>query len=472
MAIYVGSNASNVYKGSSLVSNIFINSTSVLSLSPPSPSFNFLYDTFGVQVQDINSVITHNYIPQYPATTGVTYYVDPVNGSNANNGLTAGTAKQTLSGVNALINAASTDLVHCVMFKGGLVRRNVPLQWNRSVVFKNIDGIRLKHVQAASETPISWSKTVGQVNVYEGTPTGTVNRVIDVSSSMPGYPSYAPRYYRLVSTSSISECDSTVNSFYYDNVTPKLYVHAFDSRVADGNIIQVANSTPMTFAANTGVTNPIFWIEGIDFIGTEVTITEQYVAGGNSNTRAWVNNCTAQTTSGDGFFCRGLGSWLQYRCGAYDTEIDGFSSWGLNAASNTDPAGDRVEIECRTDYCGRGVSQQTNSSTLHSLARLVSILPNYSNALDRDVHDVNSSKRWLIGGSIGPSRTISGSTSRSLQAGNANGQSTEIWVHNTVINPGSQYDLNTYSGCTIRFKNTVPPSLTIDPASAGLISTY
>lgn len=445
-------------------------------IASPSSYFDW-FAALGLSAFKQGSAYSSNYTLNMfkPAVTGITIYVDYATGDNTlNDGLSWATPKKTLRGAITPINAGSASQVHRVVFKGGLSPCSITAQFSRPVVFESFDGGRLKHINVASETPVSWTKTAGQTNVYEGTPTGTVSGVVDVSAGMPGYPSDCPRYYRLTSVADVATCDATPNSYFYDSATPRLYVHTFDNRAADISVWQINTSNSLTFAAASGVASPTFWADRIDAIGgsSGLMLTETFVAGGVPAYRAYMNRCTGQYGSQDGITHRGLGNTIQYRCGAYGTFYDGFSSWGMSGASNTDPAGNRVEIECYADQCGGAVDGTTNSSTLHSLSRAVTINCDFRNAKDKNIHDINMSKRWWLGGVIGPSRTATGAGSRSLQAGNGADQVTEMWVDGATFPAGSLYTLNTTALAAIRINGAVPSGVTIDPASAGTITTY
>lgn len=445
-------------------------------IASPSAYFDWFSD-MGLSVSKSGAAYSTNYTLEMfkPAVTGITIYVDYATGDNANNGLSWGAAKKTLSGAASPINAASASQVHRVLFKGGLSSTAGTAQFSRSVVIESFDGGRLKNVNSTNNTPIAWTKTAGRTNVYEGAPTGTISGVVDVSSGMQGYPSYCPRYFRLASVADVATCDATPNSYYFDSVTPRLYVHTFDNRPADINVWQTSGSGQIAFVADAAVSNPVFWLDKVDMVGgsTGIRMYEGFVTGGVAAFRAYVNNSTGQYGSQDGISHLGRGTTIQYRCGAYGTFYDGFASWSEGGgASNTSPAGNRVEIECYADLCGDAADGTTNSSTLHNLARCVSINCDMRNAKDRNIHDINMSKRWWLGGIVGPSRTPMGGVSRSMQAGNASDQVMEMWVDGATFLAGSQYTLNTTALAAIRIKGAIPANVTIDPASAGTITTY
>jgi hypothetical protein len=444
------------------------------NLAIPDARFQY-FSTMGLTVKKVGGVYSHNYLSANfkPAITGITIYIDGVNGSDSFVGTNPLQPRKTF----AVINGQSTALVHQFLVKGNAPVRHNGVVTTRSCVISSWDGARVQVVAAVNITPETWTATSGQAGVYETAFAATPYSVVDLSFTETWGTTDAPAYRRLALVASLVLCQSTAGSWFWDSGASKLYVHTSDTRAPDLNVIPTNNASQFTWVPVTAVSNPVFWMDQVDSIGgfNPILITEATSSGGsggNINLRAYMNRCTAQICKDIGIERIGIGNTLTYRCGAYETGDDGFHYDGLNAASLTDPTGSHVEIEPTTYNCGVTTSTQANSSSLHSLGTCVTINPNFQAAWNRELHDILAAYRWLLGGSVGPSRQSTGSTSRSVVAGSAGSQLCKIFVDGTTVRPGSQYDLNTTGGCSILFKGGVPGTLTIDPANAGTIGAF
>lgn len=414
-----------------------------------------------------------------PAVTGNQYYVNCGNGtppggwgagSDSNNGTSIATPFLTIRKAIATTSLQSSVLVHGISFVCGAVQRGSTQAWqantlSKSALIQSIDGSRIISVQAGVTAP-SYTKTGGQTNVYQMALAAAPNAVLDFTNIVVGSFSYAPEYGPLALVASIVACDSTVNSYFYDGAGTTLYVHAFDNRAADSNVQPTITGNGAGFAHVSA--GAILWMENIDFVGGGNAFSN---TSSDSTYRTYRKNCTYQASSAtDGSVsttpARGIDYYWQNA--AYNTTMDGFSEYGTTATSNDGPY--KAELYCRARRNGHEGSAANNCSTAHADCKTISLNCDYALSQDRCVHDVSTAKRWTLGGSFGPS-AASGTTSRTLQAGNASAQGVTIWVDGTTINH-SDFDLNTYTGCSILFKTAIPVGLTVDPASAGTIGTY
>lgn len=449
-------------------------------ISTPSSDFSW-FSEYGITLGRNGSAITHNYDKsRYLQTETVTYYWDPLNGADANTGTSWAQARKTLGGIRSLVNNIAVTGIAAVHFRNANViqRRASTLIFTRNAMLISDDGSVPTTVMAISETPPTITKTASYTNVYEFASTSSTARMADVSAVQAGYPAYSKRYYRMEPVASIALVDSTPNSFFHDTGANKKYFHTFDNRAGDDNVIELSSAVGPGFVPPATVTNPYFWTDAMTFVGggTGFSVSELTAAGGsggNAANRVYLNGMTVQATSQDGHYFGGLGKVLRSKCSAFDTDVDGFSLWGLNAASNTDPTGTIVNLDCVADNCGRSAGgAQTNSDTAHSMGVAINVNCDFRNAFDRNIHYVNATKLWMLGGIAGPCRQATGVTSRALVAGNANSQTVVMYLDGVSVLPGSLYDLNTYLGCSLLFRSAIPPGLTTDPASAGTIGTY
>lgn len=424
--------------------------------------------------------VEHNYNPvaRKPAITGNTYWVDPVNGLDTNNGLTSGTPFATLFKGVSTANVQSISLTHNVKVKGGIYRTATQGWFNltvtRSLVIESWDGNRILNVASASAVAPVYTKTVAQTNVYQMALAAAPSNgwVFDFANTVNGFASYQTQYAVLTLVADIATCDATAGSYFYDLAGTTLYVHTIDSRAADANVQPLVNLIGAGIGYTAGPA--IFWCENIDFIGGGVSWSNTSRDG--LNARSYLNSCTAQgTTSSDGF-SHTFGSVsvggidYYYRCGAFWTKEDGFTQFGTTATANDGPY--RLEIECVSRNNGNDGTTANNGTTQHANCKSFDINCTFAHSQNRLCQDIWTSRRVSVGCSFGPSDAAPGSTSRTIYAGQSAGQSTMIWLDRCTIVPGSQYDLTATSGSSILFKGSIPGGVTTDPANTGTIGTY
>ncbi len=131
-----------------------------------------------------------------------TYYVDSAAGSDAANGLTTGTAWQTIAKVVAVVG--SSDNIR-IRLKCGSSWREM-LQCNGAVRVDSYSTGARPILDGADVIASGWSKTGGQTFVYQLAKTGLSTAANNVAIWEDGV--------RLVRATSIANCDATDGSFY------------------------------------------------------------------------------------------------------------------------------------------------------------------------------------------------------------------------------------------------------------------
>lgn len=160
------------------------------------------------------------------------YYVDSVNGSDDNDGLTAATAFASIGKLTTTVGGDFSGL-RIGLARGGYWREQFGSQSNASsnVVVSAYGTGQLPVLDAADEVPAeSWAKTDTYTNVYDLTWAHSASAGSTLSVWEDGV--------RLRWVSSIATCDATPGTYYVATVagsSTALYLHASDSGDPDAN---------------------------------------------------------------------------------------------------------------------------------------------------------------------------------------------------------------------------------------------
>jgi hypothetical protein len=151
---------------------------------------------------------------------GFDYYVDSVNGNDANDGLTSATAFATISALPAIATGKRIGLA-----RGSHWREQLTIAVNSVAVGAYGSGAN-PLLDASDIVPVGdWSKTGGQTNVYQATVAADLSVITWVNA-------WEDDVF-LARAASIAACDAAPGSYYpsSDTVGPTitLYVHATDS---------------------------------------------------------------------------------------------------------------------------------------------------------------------------------------------------------------------------------------------------
>lgn len=334
-------------------------------------------------------------LSSYDAPRSVTYYVDPINGVDANNGLSSGSPKKTLSTLMTAVAAANVSTKINIVaggYSGPWVNQNISA--DLSIVCTNGTAY-FSNARVGSD----YSLHSGACYVRAGQ---SVSMVVDFAN--PYQPFNQPT--QLISVATIAEVIATPNTFAV--VSGACYIHAFDSRVPDGKIMGVPSSAN-TVGRWSGAGS--LYLKGITLVGGANGSLNITTAGTPS---VVLDNCEFHLSGRAGVYtnCNGLGyvgggTVILNRCGALAAKKDGF-----NYHENGGISANVTEIDCYSDGCG-GEDDSCNATTMHDAGKITRLNGDYRNAQDRIVHDVGDSLSWNLGCKsnnpfgIGPTQSIS-----------------------------------------------------------------
>ncbi|MCV7354511.1 hypothetical protein [Mycolicibacterium fluoranthenivorans] len=312
----------------------------------------------------------------------MTYYVDIVSGSDANNGLSAGAALQNL------YTAMAKSDVGTVMVKGyGYTNPYYRSKgFNGVTQGKNINvigydgGTGLPYI--TTHEVLTYTLSSGQTNTYETTRT-SVSEVIDMVAGAPGV--------RLTKMTSIATVEATVGSWWQNGST--LYVHASDNRnLNTTNASRIWALLNVPNFKNVG-DYTTYLQDMILYGGTDVVNVTNSTSAGAVATMVNVETGLSQNAGYNNVSMLGVDSVL-VNCETTRSGADGF-----NYHANAGKIPRAIEINCRATDCGHTSSDQC--STAHDGAQVIRIGGTYRTATASVVADINgtgnSTQSWNIG---------------------------------------------------------------------------
>lgn len=310
--------------------------------------------------------------------TGITYYVDPTNGNDSNDG-------SELNPFKSIDVALSQSDANIIMLKPELYLFDNSWQGQspQNDLKVLIWGTGFAEITTALD--LSFSLSSGQTNTYEASSVRTIGKVVD-KSNLDEF--NVPKEFSKVF--SIASVESTANSFYYNSTTDILYVHTFDDRSPDTDILSLFASSNGTL----GDTNNSVYIENCNFYGGSPMISGN--TDTNNRKEVVFNNCEfSYATSKDGIFMNGYTNNYFYECQAHYNLGDGFNYNGFSFG---------FEWQSKGYYNGNLNSNKANNgSTGHADCRVLRIKPDFSKSRGKSIQDVENTVSYTINANIGES---------------------------------------------------------------------
>jgi hypothetical protein len=404
----------------------------------------------------------------------VTYYIDQVSGSDANDGLTELAPRANLSTTVTLANTGAVPARF--LCKPGAYYGTQG--WSGAV--PTVDSIiepwatnptdpanRLWFVRPAAMTTDQWFLEAGAQYRWGGFFTEPFG-VFDRTGLVDGFP------IKYVAAADKATCAATAGSYWRDPATSRLYVRAFDSRVMTGAgdkgivVTTTGGGNNFRFACTASVA---MWLQNVCFIDGANSV---YVQSGATDLtiRVYMKDCQSVgsvTANGAGFISTHANTVMevyQKRCGAGYNGADGF-----NYRSDSGSGLVRYfEDECFTAYNGSGAGGANNSSTAHGVAVGITLNCDFAGSQNRVINDIDASRRWMVGSTVAAS-AASDATAITVQAGAGTGSHTaQIWMDGCTLANSATAAVYAETGCAVRYTRMHLSGLTT--GGAGTIAAY
>ena len=284
-----------------------------------------------------------------------TIYVNINRTDDTGSGNQWSTAKKSLASAITAANAKPNPTRIFVM--AGVYPKAFAFGMNNAAVLPNkkisIEAV-YGRVQCGAFDVLTWTKTVGQNNVYEA-PRASAQTVYN-PSVVDQFGDYTAYTYQ----TSIVNVDANAGSWFTDNTT--VYVHSPNSSPVTNRNARVYYDN---FGAYITTTNDLY-IAGFDFEGGKAPLT---ITGGTNNKVVTVD-CTGKygaagarsvMTGRDGFQILGCKIWAAWDCQASSNSKDGFN---VHKEGSTIPFA--LTVRCKGYNNGTlTTSLSNNGYTLH-----------------------------------------------------------------------------------------------------------
>lgn len=398
-----------------------------------------------------NNLYTNFTVKSYQWTgLNKTYYVDPANGNDNNDGYTVGTS---FKNIDKALSMADGDVIYIA--PGYYDRANglgshtgngvLELQHSTSLKVLN-GGTATFAISDASE--LTWALTSGKTHTYQAS-TNANGTVWDAKHADAN-----GDYQQYAYANSIDEVETTAGSWYADTSSHILYVHTSDGRTPDDKIRPYYESI-------TGIYN-----DGYTLYMENINVEGGYHVISISNGDLYAYNCSYKYNSnGAGVGLTAVNSphvYLQNCIAAYNAG-DGFNYYTSCYA---------LEINCISRNNGitwlRPNQTVDNGSTGHAGSHIIRIGGLYANSNGPNVVDVINTESWNLNCTASGTQVLYNTTSNTgFYIGSGEGTSTmwldtckETWVYNptytaengvlyeysTTIPPVAAFTANTFSG--------------------------
>jgi len=426
-----------------------------------------------------NQIVTNFDITSLIPAVTKAYYVDPINGSNANSGLTAPLAKKDLAVALALADA---DQIIITGLTADFVGLGVQ-SWNnvqpvRSLSVINNTGYR--YISAACAALPTWAVNGTYSNVYSTVIGATsASGVADVlTSATQSYVnasgvavplSSQPKRYRVLKkVANLAAVTAAAGTFFHDGTN--LHVRAHDDRNLVGDTKMLPTTTSQNGRFPTGTNNISIYVHGVDFVGGNSAFFMGMLSAVTGCVLAH-NNCSFQGSSlANGLSVTSFSKVYGYRSAAYDNYLDGFN-YHSNESNGTTPdtSPDCVEIECAA--AGNGTTGSAgasdNATTAHDYCNAIRLNCVYIDSSDRPVVDTNFAQSWNLGCYAGQALTVGAGQQNVCALTSA-----KMWLDSCYASAGSNARLLAAQTAAMRLFNSGAAVNDVTGEATGTVSSY
>lgn len=434
------------------------------------PPVGFRWQNPPINISRTGNVITHDFdIESFIPAITTTYWVNPISGNDANDGLTFSTPLKKLA---TAIAKSNVDLVVIFGLTDHYIARTSD-GWNntqstRSFSVINDTGYRFICPTVASSAAPTWVAHGTLSNVYKTTITSAnASNVTDFKPSSDESLSYTDRYgvtgtpsqmsgMRAFNTLQLVASEAAVGATpgtWFHNGT-ELVVQAIDSRnlVGDTHMQPTSNSNSGRFPS---VTNCTIYVRGIDFVGGRPFYS--FVASATTGTTLAFEKCSFQGANvvggSSGLNIAAFQNVYLKDCLAWKNGADGYNYHSNEAdgtTQNTSPS--VIEVGCVGGWSGTtgSANGSDNTTTAHDFANIIRVNGIYLGSSDRVMADTNSAHSWNVGCHVGHAKTIAAGKESIASIGTAS----KMWLDTCYAEPGSNPLWIAVSGALIKHYNS------------------
>lgn len=407
--------------------------------------------------------------------TAATYWIDPVSGSDSNDGLSQGAPKLSLSAALTAantINLATTFKVKPGVVRGTLGPNGVAVSLPAIVVEPwatdpSDPANRVIFIRKSTTTAFTW---VADSGVYRRStttgadPTWVFDLLIrDTGSAVTSYPK----------ATSLADCQATAGTWWRDSGTGNTYVHAADGRnlVGDPYIEFNATGTNMNLIPTQSMT---VWMQNIEFGCGDNPFVCNFTTNTNLTMDVYLIRCgmfgglTGNSAAYDADLSGCTIRLFQDRCWTGYSFLDGFNYHSQGSALGMFA----FENQCYSAPTGKGTGLANNATTQHENCRTISLNGLYMGSQDRVMHDVTATKRWVVKSDIRASQGGTPATAMTVVSGHPDGSSNcVIWLDSCTIQNSATAGLYAYGAADrIYYANMSIAGLVT--GGAGQIAAY
>tara|TARA_R110000850_G_scaffold277151_1_gene424854 strand:- start:43846 stop:47097 length:3252 start_codon:yes stop_codon:yes gene_type:complete len=337
--------------------------------------------------------------------TATNYYVDYVNGNNANDGLTEGTAWKTLK------YATDQSLSPCVInimdeWVGWLNKDTNPMQLRGKWKFKSIHPSGKTRITSMRENytkaTFNWFDEGGGV---WSTSTATTNSTIFAALGRivfdAKYKDEKGGAMPVPDVGSEANCAATPGSQYHDAANSIKYVHLLDGREPDPFDGFIYATQAYNWAVTQNTDDGVVLLEDLEFYHNSGTsplagCRYRHATTATNNSLYGVKDCLSYGSSGNGFETYDAKITVYKNCHSRYQRKDGFNTHSFKTVGTKGEYMTVYELDCSAIFQGYdgftnqpALGDSENATSVHDSIHCERINGNYGEGRGATVADVN-----------------------------------------------------------------------------------